>query len=1014
MIKNLYKKLVLFLAILTCVFVNAQEKDSYVLKGQITDQFSMPLAGALITDANNNQAYSNMNGHFEISIKDSNQILVELDNYESQQVEVTNTIENLKITLKDKNVFFEEKDKINIPFGTLEKGRIVGAVSAIDIEDHFNKDQRIAIGSAITGKVGGVYNNSNVLGLGSAVYIVDGIPRSPEYVNLTEVAEITILKDATSRVLYGSQADKGVILITTKRGSKTKRNISVRADYGIQSPLALPEYLNAADYMVAYNQANLNDGKPIKYPSAFIDENRTGLNPLFNPDVDYYGNTFLKKDVSYFDANMEASGGNENAQYLLNMGFSTNEGWLNLGDQEISNRVNLRANTDYKLSSRLKMRLDAVALFNIYQSPDVFDVDDNGSVTSDFWSKAQSNLPNLYPLLIPISSIADPASYAGANLVDGQYLLGGTSEFTRNIYGDLTNRGTKRINDRYFQINTGLNWDLGFITEGLSIKSDITFDFFNTYVENQNKAYAVYQPTMVGNDISVIKIGADVPSNEQSLNENEAYFSRKLGLYTTLNYKRDFGKNSFDVTGLMYMNEWALPNTQQNIKSLNYGLRANYMYDKKYVMEFSGAVIGSRKLAKADRFAFAPTFGLGWILSNEDFFNNTIKADYLKFRGSVGLLKNDNWDNHFLYETSFSTGGYFNYSNTTGNNAVRNRELNYNNIAADVEWQKRLEVNIGFEGLFLNKSLYADASIFRTKSFDLITELNNSTPDLLGYVITSNNNAFVDSGLEYTLKYTKNINDNWKISIGHNSIFATSKVDKLDEPIYGPNAQTRIRTGNNSSAMFGLTADGLYGPSDFNLDGTLVSGLPTTTFGSVQPGDIKYVDINNDGVINDDDQSIIGNGRPDVQYSFDLNISFKNLDFYILGFGQAGQDRYRNSSYFWSYGEQKYSVTALDAYGPNNLDTNASMPRLSSTKNNNNYRNSSFWIYKSNYFTIPTMQLSYNLKSASKKYFNDMKLFVKGNNLLIINSNKDIDNLRFGVGSSPLTKSVSLGVITSF
>ncbi|MGM8361873.1 SusC/RagA family TonB-linked outer membrane protein [Flavobacterium sp. ARAG 55.4] len=1014
MIKELYKKLIFFFTFFVILSINAQEGDSYILKGKVTDEFNAPLSGALVTAGKEGKTYSDQKGEFQISISKATSVKVAKDDFESQEITISEMNNTISVSLIHTKLFLQETDKINLPFGKLEKGRIVGSVSNINIEEHLSKDQRIGVGSAITGKVGGVFNNANVLGFGSAVYIVDGIPRSIDFVNLTEIEDITVLKDPVSRVLYGSAADKGVILITTKRGKVEKKNLTVRADYGIQTAVAKPKYLNAADYMEVYNQANLNDGKAIKYSDTKIADTRNGVNPMFNPDVDYYSSTFLRNNVNYLDVNMEASGGTSKVQYMLTAGLSNNQGWLKLGSEnERTDRFNIRANTNYSLSSKLKMNLDAVSVFKIYNSPDVFDLT-NGVVTSDFWTKAQTNLPNSYPLLIPISSISDPASYLGADLIDGQYLLGGTNEFTRNIYGDLTRRGNKTITDRYFQINSGLDWDLSFLTKGLTFKTNLTFDFFNTSVENQNKSYAVYQPVMVGNDVSVVKIGADVPSNEKSVNAAEAYFTRRLGFYSTLNYKRDFGIHSLDVTALSYLSQFIVPNVFQSEKSLNYGIRANYMLANKYVLDFSGAVIGSSKMAPGNRFGFSPTAGLGWIISNEDFFHKNGATDFLELRGTVGLLKNDNWNDYFLYDTSFSRGNYFNYSNTSGNSAIRNQELNYNNVGANIDWQKRLEFNIGFEGLFFNKSLYADASFFHSKSYDLITALNNSTPDLLGYTITANNNAFVDNGFEYTIRYKKAITKDVKIDVGYNTIFSNSKVSKMDEPIYGPNAQTRVRTGNASGAMFGLTANGLYGVSDFNTDGTLVTGLPKVSYGNVQPGDVKYIDINNDGIIDDNDQSIIGNNRPDMQYSLDLNVSYKNFDFYVLGVGQVGQDQYRNSAYFWTYGDLKYSETALQAYGPNNQDVNATMPRLSSTKNNNNYRNSTYWLYKNNFFTIPTLQLSYNIKGKEKGMFNSVKLFVKGNNLIVLNKNKDIENLRFGVGSSPITKGVSIGVLTSF
>jgi TonB-linked SusC/RagA family outer membrane protein len=1016
MIKKLNYKLLLFFVFFVILSTNAQEGNSTVLKGKITDEKNVPLDGALVSAGNDEKTYSNQNGEFEISVKDSKSITVALDKYNSQQIAITDAETGIDVKMKLSEVFFEEKDKINLPFGQLEKGRIVGSVSNLNIEEHFSKDQRIGLNSAVSGKVGGVFGGSNVLGLGNAVYIIDGVPRSADYINLTEIEDVTILKDPVSRVLYGSAADKGVILITTKRGAIGKKNLTVRADYGVQKAVAKPNYLGAADYMTYYNQALLNDKRPIKYSDQQISDTRNGINPIFNPDVDYYSDEFVKNDVSYLDVNIEASGGNKQAQYFLTGGFSNNEGWLNKGTTEETNRYNIRANSNYKLSSKLKMNLDVVGVVNQYKSPNVFDInnlgandDNNYSISSDFWTKAQTNLPNSFPLLIPITDITNPASYQGAYLVDGKYLLGGTKEFTRNIYGDLTNRGNKTSTDRYFQVNSGLDWDLSAITKGLSVKGNVTFDFLNTSVETQNKSYAVYQPFTdpVTGIVSVTKIGADVPSNEKSVSTDEAYFSRRLGFYGTLDYDRTFGEHSIKATALTYLTEEQIPNAFQTLRSLNYGLRANYMFKNKYVVDFSGAYIGSKKLNQGDNFAFAPTGGLGWIISNESFFKKN-KTDFLKLRGSVGLLQNDNWDNVFLYESSYSTGNNFNYNNGT----VSNRELNINNIAAPIDWQKRLEFNFGFEGSFFNKSLYADASYFYSKGYDIVTVLTNATPDVLGYKYSANNNSFIDSGIEYTVKYAKALSKDVKIAAGLYSVFAVGTVDKVDEPNYGPNAQTRVRTGRNSGAMFGLQADGLYGESDFNTDGTLVTGLPSVTFGSVQPGDIKYVDINKDGVIDVNDQKIIGNSRPSVQYSFDFNVSYKNFDFYVLGLGQDGQDRYRNSSYFWISGDAKYSEKVLDAYGPDNKNVNASMPRLSSTNNNNNYRSSTYWLYSSDYFTIPTMQISYNLVGKEKAFFNNIKFFVKGNNLIVINNEND--DLRFGVGSSPITKGMSIGLISSF
>lgn len=1025
MIKKLYHKIIIFAAILLVSTINAQNKDKSFVSGKVTSTDGQVIQKVKVSSNSGNIAYTDESGEFTISAKKLTHIVVESSGYATRIIPVDDKSVKLEIKLDKNEAFMGKENLVNIPFGKLEKGRLVGSVATIDVEQHLKEDQRIGIGAAISGKVGGVFNNADILGLGGAVYVVDGIPRDPSFVNLTEIEEITVLKDAVSRVLYGSAADRGVVLITTKRGKPFQRNFKVRSEFGRLSARELPEYLNAADYMQAFNQANINDGKPIQYSQTDIDATRAGTNPLLYPDNDLYSSTFLKDAINYVDVNLEASGGTDKANYFLNIGVSNREGWINLGQNEQTNRVNIRANSDYKLSDKLRASFDVVGVFDFFSSPDVFQINNLGNggdnlfdVTGDFWTSIQNTLPTV-PLLIPIADIADPASYANANLVDGQFLLAGTNEFQRNIYGDLLQSGRKDINSRYLQLNTGLDWDLSTVAEGLTATADFTFDLFNRTVEVQNRDYAVYQPVFLQDingvdSLSVTKIGLDVPSNSRSVVADEATFSRRFGGFGTLNYKKDWSDSKLDVTALLYVDQLSLPSVFVEQRSLNYGIRANYMYKNKYLAEFGGLFVGSRKFPTDKNTAFSPTFGLGWIISKEDYLKNNKNINYLKLRGTIGLLQNDNFEQNFLHETYYSRGGFFNYSNTTGNNGIRNAELNIDNIGVNVGFQKRLEYNLGFEGLFFDNKLYLEGSYFYSKSFDLITNLNNSTPNLLGYTITANNNAFVDQGVEFNLKYKRNLSKDVNLTLSASTIYATATVDQLDEPIYPADSQSRVRTGRSANAIFGYTADGLYGVSDFDTNGDLVSGLPTPVFGAVQPGDIKYIDINNDGVIDVDDQSVIGNNAPTLQYSLSFNLEYKNFEFFMLGIGQNGDTNIRSGSYFRTSGTDKYPAHTLQAYGPNNQNVNALYPRLSSNFNNNNFRTSTFWTYENNFFTIPTMQLSYNYEPKAGSTIKSFRFFVKGNNLVVLNKNKEFSDLRFGVGSSPLTKGFSLGLVSSF
>lgn len=1006
---------------LGCVFTTQAQKIKN-LSGKVLDSAGNPLSGVVVSgDEGSVRSFSEEDGTFNITVKKSQFVVFELDSYQPKTLNVNDVIAQPAIVLDPVVFLAGQSNKITIPFGKIEKRRIVGDVTSIDVEDGLTYDSRQSVGSALYGKVPGLMNNFDVLGLGNATIVVDGIPRTNTDFNLSEVAEITVLKDALSRMMYGSAADKGVILITTKRGQALKKDMRVFGEYGISVPKATPDYLGSADYMKVYNQALINDGKAPKYSQDVIDATIAGTDPVRYPDEDYYSNRYVKDYVSYSNFYAEASGGNTNAQYYVNVGWKHNEGWMNKGTEK-TDVLNVRGNVDYQIRDNLKMSIDAVAVFDLYEAPNVVNVNDHGYITADFWDRLSTSLPNSFPVLIPQDGVANVEVLDAARFVDGNYLLGGNSVYQRSLYGDMALRGNREQQNRTLQFNTALDWDLSSVTQGLKARGYLTFDFYNRFITVQNQEYAVYNPVYdeAGN-MTVEVIGKDTPSSKVNVSEDEAYFQRRIGAYLTLDYDRVFGDHAISATALGYRQQLTIPYDesnsnhnvyQQDFKNLHFGLRANYMYKEKYLAEFGGTLLGTQKLDKGDRYAFAPSLGLGWIMSQEDFLSDSENIDYLKVRASYGILKNDNWDNYFLYQTAFNKGGWFNYANTAGNKGIRNQELNYTTVINDISWQTRREFNIGFESLLFDKHLWAEASYFNSASVDNVTEMKNLYPDIIGAVSRyANFNSYNDQGFELGLKYTGNVDD-LKLTVGSNMVYSKPKITKMDEPFYAEDAQYRYKEGTVTDGMWGWQADGLYAESDFDLNGNLVTGLPTPTFGSVQAGDIKYKDLNGDTVIDEDDQTLIGNNSARFQYSLNLRLEYKNFDLYVLGVGQTGQERLRNNSYYWTYGEMKYGANALEAYGPDNKDVNALMPRLSSTKNNNNYRNSTYWKYKSSWFTLPTVQLTYHFKTKPTSALKGWSTYLRASDLVRIDSNKEYNELN--VKAAPQTRSFAVGVVASF
>jgi hypothetical protein len=538
-------------------------------------------------------------------------------------------------------------------------------------------------------------------------------------------------------------------------------------------------------------------------------------------------------------------------------------------------------------------------------------------------------------------------------------------------------------------------------------------NFFNTIYSNQSPSFAVYEPVFdetTGLLDTVYVRGTDIAANRYNTNNGNSTFFRHVSFYGTLNYNRSFGEHAVSATGLMFTDMITNPDVLQKDVLFHTGFSANYMYSKKYIAEMSLMGIGSRKLKEGSRIEMAPSFGLGWVLTEEDFMADVSAINYLKIRSSWGISKNDNWTDYNLYRSTFLRGSTFTYQNGVAQNA----ETNYSSIPNDITLQKRRDFTLGLDATLFNKAMNMELEYFNSASLDNITLMSSTYPQILGFenLVYSNYNSNQTQGVEMGLNYRFDLAKDFSVTAGSNMLYISPKITKQEEPAYeGPDIAL-LRKGTATDAMWALKSDGLYSEADFNPDGTVVSGLPVPTFGTVKPGDIKYLDQNGDNIIDQNDQRIIGHGLR-TQYSLFLDFKFKNLEFYILGIGQAGNDDYRTGSYYRVFGDVKYSEMVNDAYGPNNKNVNAIHPRLSTTTASNNNRNSDYWLYKNNSFVVPTMQLTYNFSGGNKlSFLKNSRVYVRANNALVLGENKKYTELN--VGSAPKTRNFSIGLVTSF
>lgn len=912
----------------------------------------------------------------------------------------------------------KEDTKINLVFKETSHKRSTGSMIYIDVESELLRDSRSDISSLINGKASGVFNSYNLWGTGNAVVIVDGIRQDPyvyERLNPLELESIVILKDAVSKALYGAQGDQGVILINTKKGRAGPQKIRVSAQYSISEPRSLPNYLNAAEYMEKFNEAQINDGVNtlfLKFNQRQIDSTRSGSNSVLYPDNDFYTDEYLCDYTTNFNVFADVIGGDENARYYVSSEWGQSEGWLNTTIPDITNRINFRGNLDFKINEYIRMSVDASARLNLSNEPNL-----NLGADEDYWNRFASILPNAYPVLWDPSLIVDEATrellLKEAKLIDGE-VLGGSSSYANNqIFGDLTQNGMIRDQQRNVQFGGKLAVDLGFITKGLTAKGYAGMNFYNSLYTQQNYEYAIYEP--VFNELTelidtVIRHGVDRPSNRFVTNSANSSSFRQISYYGNLGYDRNFNNHDVSATALVYGDQITYNGQLQKNVLFHTGLTINYMYNKRYVAEASAIGIGTRKLAEGDRMELAPTFGLAWIISEENFMDNLLFVNFIKLRASYGISKNDNWDHYFLYKNIFSIGSGFNYYNGTH----ANNQTLYESVENDIHLQKREDISFGVDAGLFNNRLKFDLGYFISSSLDNITQMVSTYPQYMGFedLAFLNYNSDKTEGIELGLNYNVIASNNFSATLGGNLLHISPLILKYDEPNYTGADAGLLREGTATDAMWALVADGLYAETDFNEDGTLANDLPVPTFGTVQPGDIKYLDQNGDGFIDQLDQRMVGHDTR-TQFSAYLDIRFKNIGFYLLGIGRFGDSNYRTGSYFRVYGDIKYSEYALQAYGPDNKNTNALHPRLSTNSGGHNDRNSSYWLYQNNSFTLPTMQLTYHFKGQNRfSFLNSSRAYIRGSNLLVLSETKEYTEVN--PTSAPKLRSIVVGLVTSF
>lgn len=893
---------------------------------------------------------------------------------------------------------FGEADVVNLPFGKSNRKYTTGAITVFNPEDLLKYNSIQDVGGAIYGLFPGSLGGLNMRGLGNALVVIDGIPRPISSVNIEEIAQITVLKDVNASVLYGVQGYTGVILITTKCGQPNMHKVNVSVEQGFSTPISLPKYLGSADYMELYNEALANDGLPALYTQKQIDGTRSKTKPAMYPDADYYTSEFLKNSKPATRVVTQFSGGNENAQYYLTAGYLSSGSLLNMGEGKNDNtkRLNLRSNINFRINDFIKSYVDIVAVWDI-----------NRRANGNYWSDASTLRPNLYTPLIDTGLVTNKQYVPTATLINGRYMVGGRIGYLNNVWANLNLAGYYNQINTSVQFNNGIDVDLKSITKGLSFKTFIGFDFYNQFQETQSNTYAVYQPVWSlgpNNEdlLSLNKIGVDKFSGTQGV--ANSILMRNISVFGLLDYSRVFGiKHALEASLVAFADNYTHTDTLQSAKHSNLGMRINYAYNNKYVLDFSSALVSSTKLYPGNRVGLSPSLAAAWIISEEDFLKNNSFVNYLKLKFSISKLLTDlTIPRYFSYEGIYTSSGRFNWSDgVRGLNASSlSTERNYN-----LFYQARKEINVGIEAVLLNKSLWVDANIFRERNTNIVSRRINSYPGFLGsFYPFENYGEEKYSGFEIGATWRKPINTSLRIEIGANMVYVKSEVVKTDER-WG--FDYLYRTGKPVSAMFGLEAIGLF-KDQADIDNSLPQ-----SFGTVKPGDIKYKDQNGDGIIDINDQVMIGQSDPNFAGGLTIKLGYKNLTLFAQATGRSGSERYFNDRYYWVYADMKYSEVVLGRWTPATAST-ATYPRLTTQANSNNFQASTFWLYDNSLITIDCLQLSYDIPNylSSKLTMKNLNLYIRASNLATLS--KYSYKMQLNTGAEPQYRYYAVGLKASF
>lgn len=1059
------KKSFFILLILIPVYLTAQTRQ---ITGVVNDQNGNAIIGASVLEVGtNNGTITDMDGKFSFKVNTTGILKISYLGYKSKEIKIeTSAFTN--VILHEETEVLDEV--VVVAYGSQKKISLTGAVGTVDSRD-LKRSSSPALSNALTGMITGLSTVQStglpgqddakifIRGISSfsnqdPLVLIDGVQQGMgvfRLIDTNEIESISVLKDASSTALFGVRGANGVILVTTKRGVEGKPKLQVRMNQSWSAFSRIPERLGIAKYMELSNESAANSGIPTPYPD-YIQEKYlnplSGLDPndpdfaekaafrrYIYPDNDFY-KIYFRDYSPQTRVNLNLSGGSNSFKYFVNASYLNQKSNVNtpspkeLGydNSPRNERYNFRANIDYQISKQLKASLNLGSYMEKVQFFNTF-TGGTGSPASVRQNMIINFLNYIY---------VTPPFTIGPTTIPYKGVPGGIAATAEIIDSPPTpykflNSGRREDVVSNFQNSFVMNWDLGWITKGLSLRGSVSYDGTGQLTTTNFQEIRSVVAQRVGDDLEYNTQGKDLSPTFLPMEAQTATNVFKINGQFQAIYNRIFAKKHTVNAMLLGQQEtWQTNSSEAPYNLLGYAGRFQYGYDDRYIGEVNFGYNGSERFSPEKRFGFFPSFSGTWITSNEEFLKDNNVLTLLKFRLSYGLVGDDSGIARFLYNgangnmsvVSSYVDGWANVI-TNSQELGNNQMIRYGQLGnPGVTWATEEKKNFGVD-FQLIRELKMSVDLYSNKRTGILLP-RAAIPAIQGYDIrylpSANVGTINNNGIDLEIIWDKKIRRDFSFMLkGTFSYNKNTVINKEEIPNQDFAYPYRIE-GYAVNQQWGYLIDYSNGNGYFNTQEELDNSNLTYKIGEPRLGDFIYKDLNGDNIIDQKDEAPIGysSGLPRINYTGSIGVYYKdfNLNMLLQGVGQVTVNRNIPNITESAKGFGVHHLNAWTKERYKNNPSAISYPALSYTGISSSIQNNSFFYQNASYVRIRNLELGYNIpkKALTVLGLNQAQLSLNAENLFTwdMQQIKAIDPEQTDARVYPLVKTYSVGLTVNF